>query len=61
MTSSYDPKAIFIVPDQTKLERNEDYKLRVKLREKRQENPNDFFLFGAGRSYSDPPKLNSKQ
>ena len=37
---SFDPTKVFISPDMTILQRQEDLKLREELRRRRQENPN---------------------
>ena len=38
-STSFNPKDIFILPDQTKLEREEDLKLRKELKSQREKNP----------------------
>ena len=48
-TDKYNPKAIFLIPDQTKLEREEDLQLRRKLREKRNNFPNMKFFIKGGK------------
>ena len=47
--TEFDHKLIFIVPDQTKLERERDLKLRKELKKKRQENPNGRYMISRGR------------
>lgn len=48
-TRLYDPKAIFIIPDQTKMERERDLELRKKLRDSRSKNPNARFIIQKGK------------
>ena len=43
-TNQLDPKRVFIVPDQTALEREDDKVLRTKLQAKREAHPNNTFI-----------------
>ena len=45
----YNPKTIFLVPDMTPLEREADLALRKKLKETRDQNPNDKFGIKKGK------------
>ena len=44
VTIRYDPKKVFFIPDQTKLEREDDWILREKLRKSRAENPDKHYI-----------------
>ena len=48
-TVLYNPKNVFLVPDQTKMEREQDVALRKQLRDTRSKNPEDHFIIRKGR------------